>query len=147
MIMIAGKDFTGISIVFFCHDGNGSFVMAQRSQNARDEHGRWDIGGGRLSTHDSVEETLKREIMEEYASPVLDYSYLGYRDVHRGEGQEKTHWIALDFKVHVERSSVHNGEPHKFDQIGWFTVDALPASDALHSQLPSFFSQYSDQLR
>ena len=44
--MQKGIDFIGITTVFFCHDGKGKFLMAKRSKNARDEHGRWDIGGG-----------------------------------------------------------------------------------------------------
>jgi len=32
-----GIDFTGVSIVYFCHDGKGNFLMQKRSQQARDE--------------------------------------------------------------------------------------------------------------
>ncbi len=64
--LIKGADFTGVAIVFFCHHGKGNFIMAKRSQNARDEQGKWDIGGGGLDFGISVEETLKKEIKEEY---------------------------------------------------------------------------------
>jgi len=57
-----GIDHTGIVIVYFCHDGKGNFVMAQRSNNARDEQGRRDIGGGGLEFGDTVKQTLKKEI-------------------------------------------------------------------------------------
>jgi len=33
-------DYTGIGVVYFCHDGNGKSLMAKRSENTRDEHGR-----------------------------------------------------------------------------------------------------------
>ena len=28
--------------------------------------------------------------------------------------EKKTHWVALDFKVKVDRGKARNGEPHKF---------------------------------
>lgn len=43
--MTKGADYTGVAVVYYCHDGAGKFVMAKRSGNCRDEQGRWDIGG------------------------------------------------------------------------------------------------------
>ncbi len=140
--MQKGVDFVGVSVVYFCHDGKNNFVMAKRSQNARDEHGRWDIGGGGLEVLDSVEETLRKEIMEEYSTKVVETEFLGFRDVFREYKGEKTHWITLDFKVLVEPSLVKNGEPHKFEEVKWFNLNSLPPTDQLHSQLPKFLKKY-----
>ncbi len=142
--MKKGVDFTGVSIVYFCHDGAGRVLMALRSENCRDEWGRWDIGGGGLEHGDSVEETLRREIREEYRADVLEREFLGFRDVHREGPAGKTHWIALDFKVRVDPAQVQNGEPHKFDALEWFTLDALP--EPVHSQFPAFLERYRDRL-
>lgn len=139
-----GQDYIGITVVYFCHDGRGNFIMAKRSNNARDEHGRWDIGAGGLEFGDTVEATLKKEIKEEYCTEVLDYEFLGFRDVHRKYQGRPTHWIALDFKVLVDASRVKIGEPHKFDEIGWFKLSVLPEN--LHSQLPDFLHKYTDRL-
>ena len=48
-------------------------------------------------------------------------------DVHRKQGKVKTHWIALDFLVKVDRLKAKNGEPRKIDEIGWFTLGNLPS--------------------
>lgn len=143
--MTKGVDYPGVSIVYFCHDGEGNFLFNKRGANARDEHGRWDCGAGGLDVHDSVEDTLRKEIKEEYCTDVLGYEFLGFRDVHREHDGKKTHWIALDFKVLVDRSKAKNGEPHKFDEIGWFRLDALP--NELHSQLKGAIQKYTAQLR
>ncbi len=119
--------------------------MAKRSDNTRDEHGRWDIGGGGLEFGETVEETLRKEIKEEYCTDILSYEFLGFRDVHREHQGKKTHWIALDFKVLVDSRRVKNGEPHKFDKVEWFTFDALPQN--LHSQLPNFLKLYRAKLK
>ena len=142
--MEKGIDYVGISIVFLCHDGKGNVLLNKRSKNCRDEHGAWDPGGGGLEHGLSVIETLKKEVKEEYCTEVSGYEFLGYRDVHRELNGKKTHWIALDFKVHVNRDSVKNGEPHKFDELGWFRLNQLP--DPLHSQFPTFLEQYKEKL-
>ena len=138
--MKKGEDYTGVTIVFLCHDGEGNYLLNKRSANCRDEQGTWDCGGGGLEFSDTVENTLKNEIREEYGTDVLDYQFIGYRDAHRENNGKKTHWIALDFKVLVDRRRVTNGEPHKFDAIGWFTLTEFPAP--LHSLFPGFLEKY-----
>lgn len=139
-----GVDFVGVTLSFFCHDGEGNFVMTKRSKNCRDEQGRWDFGGGGLELHDIAEERLRQEIKEELCVDILKSEFLGYRDVHRDNAGTPTHWIALDFKVLVDRSKVQNGEPHKFDEIGWFVLDNLPSP--LHSQALNEVQLYKDKL-
>lgn len=159
--MKQGTDCIGVTVVYFCHDGKGNVLLAQRSSSARDEQGRWDIGGGAVEFGAGVEETVRKELKEEYCTDVLEYEFLGFRDVHRmyteeqgssGAGRPKpslyagkpTHWIALDFKVLVDRNKAAIGEPHKFVALDWFTLDKLPSP--LHSQLPHFLEKYKDRL-
>lgn len=140
-----GVDYIGVTVVYLCHDGQGNVLMARRTNNTRDEHGRWDSGGGGLEFGSTVEETLSKEIQEEYCTEVLDYQFLGFRDVHRDLNGRPTHWIALDFKVLIDPKKVKIGEPQKFDAIGFFRLDNLPKP--LHSQLPHFFELHKDKLK
>ncbi len=139
-----GVDYTGVTVVYFCHDGKGNFIMAKRSLNARDEHGRWDIGGGGVEFGETVEQTIRQEIMQEYCTDVLAFEFLGYRDVHREHQGRQTHWIALDFKVLIDPAKVKIGEPHKFDELGFFTLNNLPEN--VHSQFPNFLELYRHKL-
>lgn len=142
--MKKGLEYTGVCVVFFCHDGKGNYLLNKRSKNCRDEHGCWDPGGGGVEFGESVINTLKNEISQEYCAEVLEYEFLGYRDVHRIHEKQKTHWIALDFRVHIDRSQVRNGEPHKFDELKWFRLDSLP--DTLHSQFAAALDAYRKKL-
>ncbi len=142
--MQKGVDYIGNGVVYFCHDGEGHVLLAKRSKNARDEQGRWDIGGGGIEFNDTVINTLKKEIAEEYGTDVLDYEFLGYRDVHREHNNQETHWIVLDFRVLVNKRKIKNNEPHKFDAIEWFTLENLPTP--IHSQLPDFLQKYKNKL-
>ena len=134
--MKKGEDYTGVTVVYLCHDGDGNFLFNKRSKNCRDEHGRWDHGGGGLDFGDTIENTLKKEIKEEYCTDVLDYEFLGYGDIHRKNNGKKSHWVSIVFKVLVDKKKVKNGEPHKFDAVEWFSLDKLPKP--LHSQASKY---------
>lgn len=142
--MKKGEDYTGVSVIFICHDGGGNYLLHKRSVNCRDEHNCWDIGGGGLDFGHTIESVLRREIQEEFGCEVLDYETLGFRDVHREHEGKKTHWIAIDHKVLVDRTKVKNNEPHKFDELEWFCLEDFP--EPMHSQWPIFLNQYKDRL-
>ena len=143
--MKKGIDHIGVCIVFFCHDGKGNFLLGKRSKRCRDEHGRWDPGGGGINFKEPVLAALQREIKEEYTATIETAEFLGFRDVHRrDEKGRKTHWISLDFKALVDRKKVTNGEPKKQEEIGWFRLENLP--HPIHSQFPKFLKKYKTML-
>ncbi len=145
MTIKKGLDFVGITIVFLCHDGQGNILLNKRSQNCRDEHGCWDPGAGALEHGHTVIQTLKKEIKEEYCTEIISKRFLGYSELHRSHQNQPTHWIALEFLVQVDRSKVKNGEPNKFEDLQWFTLDTFPKP--LHSHFPKFLKKYSKQLK
>jgi 8-oxo-dGTP diphosphatase len=122
----------GVSCVFVCHDGAGRILLARRSAGARDETGAWDCGAGALEFGESFDAAVSREVGEEYATAPLEITQLGVRNVVRAD--PPSHWVAVVFAVRVDPAAVSLGEPHKFDELGWFRPDALPSP--LHSQLP-----------
>ncbi len=143
--MKKGIDFPGVCVVFFCHDGKGNFILGKRTRKTRDEHGRWDPGGGAIELGETVEEAIRREIKEEYCTDILKSEFLGFRDVHRtDEKGNKTHWIAFDFKVLIDKDKVKNGVPKYHEDIGWFRLNSLPKP--LHSQFPEFLKRYKKSL-
>lgn len=122
----------GVSCVFVCHDGAGRILLARRSAGARDEAGAWDCGAGALEFGESFDAAVTREVGEEYATTPLEITQLGVRNVVRAD--PPSHWVAVVFAVRVDPAAVSIGEPHKFDELGWFAPDALPSPP--HSQLP-----------
>lgn len=141
-----GVSFVGITTVFFCYDGKGRFFMAKRSNKARDEQGKWEIGGGGLKWGLTAEENMRREVKEEYNGDVLKSDFLGYWDVLRElPDGTKTHWLALAFAALVDPAPIRINEPEMFDDCGWFTLDNLPSP--LHSQTPYFFEKFGEQIR
>ncbi|MDP4512008.1 NUDIX domain-containing protein [Nonomuraea turcica] len=120
-----------VSCVFICHDGDGRVLLARRSAGARDEPGAWDCGAGALEYGESFETAAAREVGEEYTTRPLTIETIGVRNVLREE--PPSHWVAVIFAVGVDPTEAAIGEPHKFDELGWFSLDSLPSP--MHSQL------------
>lgn len=98
-----------------------------------------------IGVGEAVMDTLRREIKEEYCTDIKNLEFLGFRDVHRiDEKGSKTHWIALDFKVLIDRKKVGNGVPDKHTEIKWFKFNDFPKP--LHSQFPFFLKKYKEKL-
>src|SRR5438105_4964828 len=135
--MKSGVDYIGITCVFYCHDGKGNFLLHKRSKKCKDEKGTWDCGGGSLELGETFEEAVKREIKEEYDTEILSLTYAGVHNVLRRNEGQKTHWVALIFKVAIDSKKVKIGDADKIDQIGWFRSNAWPKP--LHSQFLSHF--------
>ena len=131
---IRGVDYIGVNCVFWCHDGKGNVLFHKRSKNCRDEQGTWDAGGGAMEFGETFEECVRREVTEEYGTEPLAVEYVATKNVLRENNGRKTHWIKNMHWVLVDPAQAKIGEPHKMDEIGWFTFDTLPIP--LHSQVP-----------
>lgn len=98
-----GISFTGITTTFFCHDGKGRIFLTKRSKNTRDEHGRWDPGAGGLKHGQSIEENMRRELLEEYNVKPIKSEFIGYFDAFRKSPEGlPTHWLSMVFAVQVD---------------------------------------------
>src|SRR3989344_4695963 len=105
--MIAGIDYTGITVSFLCHDGEGNFLLHKRSQHTRDEHGKWDWGGGKLEFGETIQEGLAREIKEEYGCNIVSVDEAFPPTVWNGVAAgRKSHWIVLTHIIRVNREEV-----------------------------------------
>ena len=133
-----GVDHIGVSASFIIHDGNGRILLQKRGVNARDEQGRWDVGGGTIEFGESIDEAVTREIMEELCTEPLNIKFLTVYDAHREHNGIKTHWIAIMHTVEVDPDKVRIGEPDKIEALGWFTSKDLP--EPLHTQFHKSFS-------
>lgn len=142
--MKKGVDYTGIVVSHFVHDGNGQYLFGRRGPGCRDEVGVWENGGGGLKFCETIEETLKRELMEEYCVSPKKVEFLGYRDALREIDGQKTHWVGFDFKVEVDRDLVKIGEPEKMDEILWSDIAEYPKP--MHSQVEFCIEKYKDKL-
>jgi 8-oxo-dGTP diphosphatase len=91
-----------------------------------------------LEFGEDLVEAVRREVREEYAVHTRHIRNLGARSVLREHNGYLTHWVAVVFDALVDHDEVRLGEPEKMAELGWFTLENLPAP--LHSQLRSHLS-------
>lgn len=130
-MMNQGVDHIGITCVFYCHDGKGNLLLHKRNNKCRDEKGKWDCGGGAMKFGETFEQTVRREIKEEYSCNPEKLSFVGVNNVVRNNDGKKTHWITILFAAKLDPQKVQIGIPSKMEKIGWFKRDKLPKP--LHS--------------
>ncbi len=144
-MMGKGIDCIGISVVTMCHDGHGRYLMEYRSPNCRDEQNTWSpVGSGGVDVHESLEDAVRREVMEECGAHATEIAFMGYREVFRGVGDKHTHWIAFDFKARIDPVEISITEPDKCVEQKWCSIAEIP--DPKHSQFPLFLQKYKDIL-
>src|SRR5215471_8621336 len=97
-----GIDHIGISASFVIHDGKGNVLLQKRGPRARDENGRWDVGGGAIEFGESIDEAVRREVEEELGAQPTDIQFLTVYDAFREFNGTKTHWIAIIHAVQVD---------------------------------------------
>ncbi len=127
-----GKSFVGITTAVAIFNLKGQLFMAQRSNNARDEHGRWDICAGGLKLGEKIENNVRREMEEEFGVVTNELLHpIGIREVFRTDQfGDKTHWVCHDHIVvltDVEAAKVDIKELDMFNDSGWFDLGNLPS--------------------
>lgn len=132
-----GIDHIGVGVALIVHDGEGNILMMKRGEKARDERGRWDICGGAIEFGESIDEAVRRELLEELCTEALEIEFLTAYDAHREHEGNPTHWVQVVHAVRVDPSTVKIGEPHKIADIGWFSNSTLPKPH--HSQFPKSY--------
>lgn len=124
--MKPGYDYIGVSVGALIINTHGHILLAKRSNQTRNEQGKWEAPGGAVHIGETREEAIKREIHEELGIEVAIDHVLHVVDEILTE--QKQHWVATTFLVHI----IKNGkpqicEPHKCDAIGWFPLTKLPS--------------------
>jgi len=143
--MRIGFDHPGIGVCTMCHDGQGKYLVGQRSPNCKDKHYAWHpIGTGAIEPHESIEDAVRREVLEECGAEPTDLQFIGFRETFREHEGESVHWIMFDYRVRVDPAEVRITEPEKCLEHRWVAVDEIP--EPRHSQFPEFLKKYTDIL-
>lgn len=143
--MKPGKDYIGIFVGTFIHDGQGNYLFGFRTEKGRDEQLTWDVaGGGTVELGEELKSAVLREVKEEILTRPLEIEFIGTREVFRWIEDKKTHWIGFDYKVLVDPSQVGIGEPDMCAELVWRPLTDIPTPK--QSQMDYKIAKYLDKL-
>lgn len=142
--MKAGVDYIGVSAGAVIINENGEILLTKRSQNAKNEKGKWESPGGAVEFWETREDAVKREIKEELGIEIEITRVLHTTDEILKE--DKQHWIPTTFIAKIKKGQVPQiMEPEKCDEIGWFSLEGLPSPISYITKLD--LEEYKRQLR
>ena len=125
--MKKGVDFIGVGVGAIIVNSEGKLFLAKRGREVRNESGKWEFPGGGVEFGDTLEATLKREIMEEYGVGIKVGELLDVCD--HIISAEHQHWVSPSYICSVVAGEPKICEPHKCDEIGWFSVKEVLQMD------------------
>ncbi len=86
--------------------------------------GTWAPPGGKLEFNEKFEDAVMREVLEETGLKVKVIRFAGVtNNIFKKEGK---HSITLFFVCRINSGKLHNMEPDKCEEFGWFEWNALP---------------------
>lgn len=124
--MKAGVDYIGIAVGVLIIDDEGNVFLTKRSKNTTNEHGTWEIPGGKVHFGETLQDAAKREAQEEYGIDVEIVEQFPAQN--HLIPKEHQHWVPSCFLCRIIgniKPSIM--EPDKCDEIGWFSFDSLPS--------------------
>jgi 8-oxo-dGTP diphosphatase len=125
--MKKGVDHIGVGVGAIIYDRDNKVFLAKRGKEARNETGKWEFPGGSVEFGETLEHALAREVMEEYGFEIEILSLLDV--VNHIIPAEKQHWVSPSFICRITQGKPVIREPHKCDEIGWFSLDHLPENE------------------
>lgn len=103
---------------------DGRLLLVQRRTDP--EAGCWGLPGGKVDLFEPAADAVRREIAEEVGIAIDPVDLLCVVDqIDRATGM---HWLSPVYRVDRYQGEPVNHEPGKHAAIGWFALDALPAS-------------------
>lgn len=116
-------DFIGVGVGAVILDKKGKVFLARRGRAARNEAGKWDCPGGAMEFGDTMEDTIVREMKEEFG---FDIEVIEQMDaIDHLIPKEKQHWVAIAYLCKVKKGKPKILEPDKCSKIGWFTISEM----------------------
>lgn len=134
--MKAGIDYIGVGVGALIFNDEGKFLITLRGPKAKNERGTWEIPGGKVEFGESIEQAIKREIMEEHGIEIEVKELLQVAD--HIIPDEKQHWVSPTLICEIVSGKPVIKEPEKCSEIRWVSLEEaqqLPLSIVTKSDI------------
>jgi mutator protein MutT len=101
-------------------DAAGRLLLVQRRREP--EAGHWGLPGGKLDFGESVQDCIRREILEELGIVITLGPLLCVTDYRTPQA----HWVAPVHRAEIASGTPQVQEPEALAACGWFAPDDLP---------------------
>ena len=123
--MKKGVDYIGVAAGAIIFNDQMQIFLSKRSQNTKNEKGHWETPGGSVEFGETLEQAVKREMVEEYGVEIEIIEQWPAAD--HIIPADKQHWVATTFLARFKEGQEPKiMEPEKCDEIGWFNLSSLP---------------------
>jgi 8-oxo-dGTP diphosphatase len=125
--MKKGIDYIGVGAGAIIFNKDGALFLAKRGKESRNEKHKWEFPGGSVEFGETLENALMREVREEFGFVIEVVQLLDV--VNHILPGEKQHWVSPTYLCRYRNGKPRIREPHKCEDIGWFTLDAIPINE------------------
>jgi len=119
-----GKDYVGVGVGVMVRNKKGEFLLGLRTENSRNEPGKWTFPGGGVEFGETLEDCVVRETKEEAGIDVAPVRLL--KVINHLIPSEKQHWVNPIFEAKLVKGQPTVAEPHKMCKWQWFSLENLP---------------------
>ncbi len=120
-----------IPAVYILLEQDGKILLGRRC-NTGYADGQYQVPAGHVDEGELPTEAMVREVKEEIGIDVLssdlELVHISYRPKH----DDSDNRIDLFFKAKKWSGEIKNMEPHKCDDLQWFSVNKLPENMTFH---------------
>lgn len=125
--MKRGVDYIGVGIGAIIINPQHKFLLSQRGPKAQNERGKWELPGGALEFGENFEDTIIREMKEEFGIEVKPLVQLPV--INHLIPDDHQHWVAVGYITILLTGEPTIKEPEKSLQIGWFSFEEMKQLD------------------
>jgi len=122
--MKPGRDFVGVGVGVMVRNEGGEMLLGLRTENCRNEAGKWTAPGGCVEFGETLFDCAKRETREEAGIEVEPLRLMHVIDHILPD--EKQHWVNPLIEARLVSGKPKVTEPHKLKEWRWFPLDKPP---------------------
>lgn len=105
-------------------------VLLLRRFNTGYEDGKYSVPAGHVDKGESVSDALMREVKEEIGIDIEKVELVHV--MHRQASETNDERLDFFFTCKLYGGEIKNSEPHKCDDLNWFSVENLPENTILY---------------
>jgi len=145
--MQKGVDYIGVGVGAIIINPEGKIFLNHRGPKVRNEAGKWEFPGGGVEFGERVQDTIAREVKEEFDFEIETVELIGV--CNHILPAEKQHWVSPTFLCRIKSGEPRICEPEKCVAIEWLALEEIEKreiTEATKQDIRALKEKYPDGL-